>query len=142
VDTFGTLIGYEYDHAGRYRERVYIRNAEELEVFMRGVVATAFVDGREIMITDAGDNAVFHVKDGAVLHAGGANVRDIEALLAKWGTSIHARSHSEHSPSGLPSWREGWKERHGIENPRSPHRREHATSGHEEEQVRGQGYGR
>jgi hypothetical protein len=123
---FETLIGYEFQQDGFHRGRVYLKTADALERYMREVVAPAFREGREMMITDSDDNAVFHVKDAVVLHAGGADTRAMATLLTQLGDA--------------PTWREGWKARHGIERPR--HRPHRTTEPPEQEQRHGQRYGR
>ena len=101
VSDFETLIGYEFQHDGFHRGRVYLETAVALDLYMRTVVALAFREGREVMITDSGDNAIFHVKDATVRHAGGADTDAMATILTQLGETS--------------TWREAWKARHGIE---------------------------
>ena len=59
--------GYLYDRDGYHDGGVYLENANQMETWAFINVPFAIQSRRELMITDCWDNAMFHVKDGAIL---------------------------------------------------------------------------
>lgn len=78
---YETLIGYDFNSQGMYREKVYLYSETEMGDYLRSHAGAAFREGREFMLTDTGDNAVLHIKDGKVLFAGGYDVGMFEEHL-------------------------------------------------------------
>lgn len=83
---FETLIGYDFNAYGFYKQKDYLYTEEAMTAWLDVHLLPAYREGRELMVTDSGDNAVLHIKGGKVLHAGGYDVeafaRGIERRLA------------------------------------------------------------
>jgi len=57
---------YEYGSDGRYSKPMEISETS-LDMVFRTIVRVAKEEKREIVITDMGDDCVFHMKDGVIL---------------------------------------------------------------------------
>lgn len=64
------LHGYEYTSEGYHDGAVVIENRERLEWYRDHVIRPAICDGREVVITDTDDFAVFHTRQGVLLWVG------------------------------------------------------------------------
>jgi hypothetical protein len=62
------LIGYVYGHDGYHSGKNWLENPDQLREFIEKHVNPAIQEKREVMITDGGDYAVFHSKDGETIH--------------------------------------------------------------------------
>jgi hypothetical protein len=91
-NTLGTMIGYDFNRDGKYTEKQYLDTHAKVATFIHTTVVQAFMDKREAMITDSGDNAVFHVKAGQVLFAGGADTERFAAYLRTEGRAAGVRA--------------------------------------------------
>lgn len=80
-----TMIGYDFQADGRYDQKYYLDTQQHLDTFMHTHVVRAFMEGREAMVTDSGDNAVFHVKGGKVEWAGGGDIQEMTSTLRALG---------------------------------------------------------
>jgi len=59
---------YIYDANGRYGKPVKVDGFMHLEDIMKGDVATAVREGREVRICDVDDFLVFHAENGTIKH--------------------------------------------------------------------------
>lgn len=64
------FYGYEYDEAGYHHGGLVIEDRARLDWYRDHVVKPAMHDGREVIITDGDDYAIFHTKDGVLLFVG------------------------------------------------------------------------
>ena len=87
ASTMGTMYGYIYDFEGYHSGPKRLGTDEDIGAFIRTDMARAFMQGREAMVTDSGDNAVFHVKESRVMFAGGADTDQFAAGLRKLGVA-------------------------------------------------------
>lgn len=81
MSEFEPLLGYEYNTQGYHGSGTLLRTEKELDLYMEKVVSVAFNERREVMLTDMGDNAVFHCKEGRVIFAGGWDCHRMERAL-------------------------------------------------------------
>jgi hypothetical protein len=59
---------YIYDHNGKHGEPIIINSEEQLHgVGVRMVLQLEGKTGKEIIMTDAGELTVFHMKDGKII---------------------------------------------------------------------------
>lgn len=58
---------FVYDAEGKHGEPVDVPHQAALRILFEVAVAPAVSDGREVVITDCEDYAVFHAKDGKVI---------------------------------------------------------------------------
>jgi hypothetical protein len=58
---------YVYDADGRYSKPDRIETTDALEAAMCGPVKLAIAEKREVVITDVGDDCLFHAKDGRII---------------------------------------------------------------------------
>lgn len=76
------MLGFVYNREGRYTDPTKIKNDYELLEFLQNQVALAFVERREIRITDrTADDMLFHLLDGKVLWVGGGDTEETQAML-------------------------------------------------------------
>jgi len=61
-----TFLLYEYNKEGYHTGSLRI-SEDTLEMVFRTIVKVAKEEKREVVITDLGDDCVFHMKDGEIL---------------------------------------------------------------------------
>lgn len=82
------MLGYVYNKEGYYREPVRIPDDNAFIRFMANEVALAFVEKRQVRITDkSADDLLFHLENGRVTWSGGGSTEEAEQALQDLATN-------------------------------------------------------
>jgi hypothetical protein len=82
------MLGYVYTREGYYGEPVRIPDDNAFVRFMANDVARAFVEKRQVRITDrTADDLLFHLENGKVKWSGGGSTEEAEQALQDLATN-------------------------------------------------------